>query len=160
MSTSVRAQSKKARLVGAASAKAAVEEEQPVAGPSSRRLEDGHEGEGEEQDSDDEELDGSDDDDEDEEEDLSGISEVSVSGDENEEDDYEDILQANEDAQSGKKKSELILESASVYPELTDRFIRTKARPPLSSFRLHALRAHCSTCTYKTITTTPSPSLS
>lgn len=108
MSTSIQSKGKKAKL-DTASTSASTAANEPVAGPSSERLDHVQKADNEDDDEDEaamdgdsEELDGSDDDDEDAH--SSGVSEGSVSGDE---DDYEDILAANENA--GKKKSECIV---------------------------------------------------
>lgn len=111
MSTSIQIKGKKAKL-DTASIPASTAANEPVAGPSSERLDHVQKADNEDDDEDEaamdgdsEELDGSDDDDEDAH--SSGVSEGSVSGDEDEEDDYEDILAANENA--GKKKSECLV---------------------------------------------------
>lgn len=113
MSALGQSKGKKAKLDTTAST-LPVETSEPVAGPSSERLDHVQNVDMEENaadgDSEDEERD--DGSDEDDDEDLSGISEGSVSGDE--EDDYEDIVQANEDAQTGKKKSKT--SSSRTYP--------------------------------------------
>lgn len=107
MSTSTQSKGKKAKLSTASASASDAPRREPVAGPSSERLDHAQnadlndEDDEEAMDGDSEEPDGSDEDGED----LSGISEGSVSGDEDEEDDYEDILAANENA--GKKSEQI-----------------------------------------------------
>lgn len=106
---------KKAKL-STASIGPSEEDNGPVAGPSSERLDHAQKvdmraetASNNEETDDSDAHDGSDDEDDEDEDDLSGVSEGSDSGQEDdEEDDYEDILQANEDAQAGKKKSKSV----------------------------------------------------